>query len=139
MARRLTVTAGLAFVAVLVASCGGGAADSAKVEAALRDWFGTVRPDETSFPQGAGVVPRVTTNSCKELAAGSSTSRPSRAVRLPKGRAIWTCVVRFGKVPMHAVVDVYNNTKVVDARPALDLDLPPSTVTLPPARTYTSP
>jgi len=48
MARRLTVTAGLAFVAVLFAGCGGdgGGDDRAKVEAGLRDWFGTVRPDE---------------------------------------------------------------------------------------------
>jgi hypothetical protein len=134
MARLFTVTAGLALVAVLFAGCGGGGDDSAKVEAGLRDYFATVNPEDTSFPQGAGVVPRVTTNSCKErhvtdhFVDGVGT--------IGSAEAVWSCVVRFGRVAMAANVVVDDTTNVVDAAPNV-----PGTpgFQLPPARTYTSP
>jgi hypothetical protein len=141
MAMLLTATAGLALIAVLFAGCGGGGGDdAAKVEAGLRDYLATMNPEDTDFPQGAGVVPRVVPNSCKEqhFRPLPREARPLPARKLPSKKfADWTCVLRFGKVAMHAALLVDDTIKVVHAMVAPGLDLPPHTVTLPPARTYT--
>jgi len=143
-----------AFTALL-AGCGSGGADNgakvahngAKVEASLRDYFATVNPEDTSFPQGAGEVPRVKTNSCKHLPPPTDVA-PNRSPkhdnaapprrRTPlNGDAFWSCVVMFGRVAVPTAVEVDDSTKVVFALPNPGAGLPPSTVTLPPARTYT--
>jgi hypothetical protein len=121
-----------AFTALLLAGCGsgGGADNGAKVEASLQAWFGTVAPEDTAFPQGAGVVPRVTAKSCKDQHAQPPTT-------VGKKLEMWSCVVKFGAVAMTVSVAVDDSTKVVLALPNPGAGLPPSTVTLPPARTYT--
>jgi hypothetical protein len=70
MERLLTVTAGLALLAVLFAGCGGGGADHAKVEASLRDYLDTVLPDETGLPLGLGV------QACADRPVGGSIPSP---------------------------------------------------------------
>ena len=57
--------AALALAAVLLAGCGGGADPGARVEESLRNYLGTVNPDETGFPVGAG-LPRVRHNACRD-------------------------------------------------------------------------
>src|SRR5262249_59736427 len=54
-----------ALTTMLLAGCGGGADPGAKVEDSLRNYLGTVNPDETGFPVGAG-VPRVRHNACRD-------------------------------------------------------------------------
>ena len=144
MARLLTVTGGLALVAVLLAGCGGGGADNgAKVESSLRAYFGSVNPAETAFPQGAGVVPRVRTNSCKHLHPRIGHYSPPPNVRkrvVPLRERVrtdgaWLCVVRFGKLAMDVGVLVDDSYKVVLAMPQLRGS--PRPPRLPPPRTYT--
>jgi len=114
VARLLTVTAGLALLAVLFAGCGDGD-DSTKVEAGLRDYFASVNPEDTSFPQGAGVVPRVKTNSCKEhpLPPGDVFGVPTKGSRGLQKLRLWSCVVMFGKVAMPAAIDVDKSTGAI--------------------------
>jgi hypothetical protein len=91
MARLVTVTGGLALVAVLLAGCGGGGDDRATVEAGLRHYLSSIDTQaclgsrfcgQGAFPVGAG-VPRVRENSCKKIHIGS-----------------WSCVVSFGRTAL---------------------------------------
>jgi hypothetical protein len=121
--RFLCVT--LALTGALLGGCGGGD-DRPQVEDSLQDYLGTVNPERSSFPVGAG-IPRVRPNACKD-----------GHVRVPKGRllsdgagiwkttfpeevALWSCVVTFGDLPQQATVAVTASTKVVWAV-ALPLD-----------------
>jgi hypothetical protein len=137
--RSVFLAPAFALTAVLLAGCGsgGGAENGAKVEAGLRDFFATVNPEDTSFPQGAGVVPQVTTNSCKEQHVPPlPKARKKQPLRKKQPPPLWVCVVRFGRAAMPVAVVVDDNNKVVQAMPALSIDRPPPPP-LPPARTYT--
>jgi hypothetical protein len=65
MARLVTVTGGLALVAVLLTGCGGGSDDRTKVEDSLRHYISGMHPEEGAFPTDAG-PPRVQDKSCKD-------------------------------------------------------------------------
>jgi hypothetical protein len=134
MERLLTVTAGLALLAVLFAGCGGGGADHAKVEASLRDYLDTVRPDETGLPLGLG-VPRVRRDACKDghvkVPKGKLVSAPGGlwSARSPEETELWSCVVTVGSLAQPTTVAVTGSTKVVWAL-GLPLDaLVPETAT----------
>jgi hypothetical protein len=80
------------------------------------------------------VVPRVMTNSCKERHVTDRFFGTIGTIGVKE--ATWSCVVRFGRVPMAVDVVVEDTTKVVDAAP----DVPGTPgLQLPPARTYTAP
>ena len=68
MARLVVVTGILALIGVLLTGCGAGD-DSAKVEASLHQYVGSLNPENAPFPIGAG-IPRV-----QEKAARIGTSR----------------------------------------------------------------
>jgi hypothetical protein len=134
MERLLTVTAGLALLAVLFAGCGGGGDDHAKVEASLRDYLDTVLPDETGLPLGLG-VPRVRRDACKDghvkVPKGKLVSAPGGlwSARSPEETELWSCVVTVGSLAQPTTVAVTGSTKVVWAL-GLPLDaLVPETAT----------
>jgi hypothetical protein len=120
MARLLTVTAGLALLAVLFAGCGGGGDDHVKVEASLRDYFGTVIGEETGFPIGLG-VPRVRHKACKDqhvkVQKGQVLYAGPVSARFPEEVALWSCVVTLGRLAQLATVAVTGSTDVVWAKP----------------------
>jgi hypothetical protein len=159
MARLVTVTGGLALVAVLLAGCGGGGDDQGRVEASLRHYFSTIHPEDSDFPYGAG-PPRVKDKGCvkPELAQltlpfdhriRSSDSqyvwvlgrigevRVNGHVRFfaPRGRRVsfWHCAVSFGTYRLMRVAVVVQGTAVLTAVP----DLVGGRVRQAPARTYT--
>ena len=63
---------------VLLAGCGGGGNDPAKVEANLRQYLNGLPPEQTGFPIGLG-RPQVKANSCID-----------RRVRVEKGDVVWS-------------------------------------------------
>ena len=141
MARLVTVTGGLALVAVLLAGCGGGGDDQARVEASLRRYFSTLNPEDSGFPTGGG-PPRVKDNGCVKLEPAPLTLpfdkvRVKGHVRLftPRGRRVsfWHCAVIFGTYRPMRVAVVVDGTKVVGAMP----DPVRGRVHQAPARTYT--
>jgi hypothetical protein len=145
MARLVTVAGALALVAVLLAGCGGGGNDGAKVEAGLRDYLSTLDPEaclgsrlcgQGVFPVGAG-VPQVKEHSCKKGHTGHL--RPARfpkgqprPPRLPEGLTSWLCVITFahGKSAMPVSVAVKRSGEVYMAGPVSQA------APLPPATTY---
>lgn len=146
MARLLPVAGTLALVAVLFAGCGGGGDERASIEASLRTYLGTLVPEESAFPIGAG-APRVADNSCRDghvkTGAGNRPAfrsrslndpTPSGGVRVREGLALWSCVVRFARVAFPVLVAVDDSTEVVWAAPGPSASTPPP----PPPRTYTS-
>ncbi len=120
MARFLTVTGGLALVAVLFAGCGGGGDDGAKVEAGLRQYIASSVPDQTPFPVGAG-PPRVKDHGCNDrhlkYKKGQAFASRTAGVVLPEGIAVWSCVVEFRTLAMPVVVGVKGGTDVVFVMP----------------------
>lgn len=145
MARFVTVTGGLALVAVLLAGCGGGGIDGTKVEASLRDYLSAIDPNDClgsgicrhgAFPVGAG-IPRVKENSCKKAPVRSGPRRPvhfpkgqPRPPRIPEGLTAWICIVTFGRTRLPVLVAVKRSGDVYLANPMWHA--PP----LPPATTY---
>jgi hypothetical protein len=119
--RRVTVAATLALTAVLLAGCGGGGDDQAKVEASLRRYLVGLPPDQNPFPMGAG-APRVQDNSCVKRGTPPIRSR----TWMPLPGTYWQCVVKFGTRPMLATIVVDNSTEVVAAGPK---PLPPRPTT----------
>jgi hypothetical protein len=114
----VTGAATLALTAALVAGCGGGADDQAKVEANLRHYLNGLPPEQTGFPIGLG-RPQVKANSCRD-----------RHVRVEKGDvfwsstsfgvphvgsegALWGCVVNVGTYVARVNVLVGDRTRVV--------------------------
>ena len=124
---RFSLSFALAVAGVLLAGCGSKSADDgAKVEDSLRSYLGTVNPERSSFPVGAG-IPRVSRNACEDghvrvrkgqlISDGAGVWR----ARFPEHVALWSCVVSFGRLARPATVAVTDNTKVVWAV-ALPLD-----------------
>jgi hypothetical protein len=119
----------LALAAVVLAGCGGGGDDQAKVEAGLRHHLVSLVPEHNPFPMGAG-TPRLKANSCKDRHIKVEKGHViwSRTVSFMIGRpvALWTCVVKFGTLatPVNVVVD--DRTGVVHAVPGelLKVDKP---------------
>jgi hypothetical protein len=123
--RLVTIAATLALTAALVAGCGGGGDDRAKVEASLRHYLVEPVPDRNrlpigAFPIGAG-APRVKDNSCKDrhLKIEKGHVMWSRTVTfwLGKDVALWTCVVKFGTLATPVNVVVNDRSEVVAAVP----------------------
>jgi hypothetical protein len=107
----------LALAAVLLAGCGGGRDDQAKVEADLHRYLVSLVPDRSPFPVGAG-TPRVKDNSCKDRQVKVVENGHmiwSRSVSFKVGMrvALWTCVVKLGTVAMPVNVVVNDRTKEV--------------------------
>ena len=133
----------LALTAVLLAGCGGGGDDPAKVEANLRDYLSTIDTQaclesgfcpKGAFPVGAG-VPRVRENSCKKLGTvHTDTVRfpkgQPRPPRLPERLSRWSCVVMFGRTAMPVAVAVKDSGEIYLANPVSQA------APLPPATTY---
>jgi hypothetical protein len=141
MARLVTVTEGLALVAVLLGGCGGGGDDQARVEVSLRHYFSTIYPEDSVFPYGAG-PPRVKDKGCVKLEPAPLTLpfdkvRVNGHVRLftPRGRRVsfWHCAVSFGTYRPMRVAVLVDGTEVISAMP----DLVGGRVHQAPARTYT--
>jgi len=136
--------AALALTAMLVAGCGGGGDHPRPtVEAGLRHYFTTFRPEDSFFPHGAG-PPRVKANGCKDLHRKfpPPPPGPGRKVRLlPPGStkfekvALWQCFVRFENFTLTAQVAVNDSNEVVWAVPVYGD--PRKAPPLSPARTYT--
>ena len=112
----------LALTTVLLAGCGGGSDDQAKVEASLQHYLLSSLPQDAGFPIGAG-TPRVKDNGCFKR---EGAAWPEGAVwpgfddpRAPD--ALWQCVVTFGTYAMPVTVAVDDNTEVVGAAPGLVL------------------
>jgi hypothetical protein len=120
MARLVTVTGGLALVAVLLAGCGGGGDDRATVEAGLRHYLSTLVPEHSAFPSGAG-VPRVKDNGCKDVHRQFNPRDllPPGWTKFKKGErfGLWQCVVRFRRLTLPVAVAVDDSTGVVWAWP----------------------
>jgi hypothetical protein len=148
MARLVTVTGGLALVAVLFAGCGRGGDDRArvvagdrhaKVEAGLQHYLSTFHPQDSIFPTGAG-PPRVTDNGCKDLHRKFPLLLSPGSVMLRKDEqkgeqtgALWQCFVRFKNFTVTVHVAVNDRADVVWAFPVYDRKAPRQS----PARTYT--
>jgi hypothetical protein len=116
---RLVPLAGVLVLAVvLLAGCGGGGNDPAKVEANLRHYLNGLPPEQTGFPIGLG-RPQVKANSCRD-----------RHIRVEKGDvfwsstsfgvphvgsegALWGCVVNVGMYVARVNVLVGDRTRVV--------------------------
>jgi hypothetical protein len=115
---RLVPLAGaLALAAVLVAGCGGGGNDPAKVEANLQQYLTGLPPQGTGFPMGLG-PPKVKANSCRDrhvrVEKGDvmwSSTRPG--VPLGSGGTLWGCVVKVGKYVARVNVLVADRSRVV--------------------------
>ena len=107
----------LALTGVLSAGCRSGD-DRAQVEDSLRDYLGTVNPEQTSFPVGAG-VPRVRHMSCKDghvkVQQGQVLSDMAGIwrARFPEEVSLWSCVVAVGSLARPTTVAVTGSTKVV--------------------------
>jgi hypothetical protein len=122
MARLVMVAGILALTAVLLAGCGGGGNDRAKVEASLQHYLASLDPEGGLFPIGAG-PPRVENNGCKDRHVKNEKERvlsagtPGRQVKIEKGVALWVCVVKFGTFATSVVVWADDSTEVVAAFP----------------------
>jgi hypothetical protein len=118
MVRLVPLAGVLVLAVVLLAGCGGGANDPAKVEANLRHYLNGLPPEQTGFPIGLG-RPQVKANSCRD-----------RHVRVEKGDvrwsstsfgvphvgsegALWGCVVKVGTYVARVNVLVVDRTRVV--------------------------
>jgi hypothetical protein len=122
MARLVMVAGVLVLTAVLLAGCGGGGGyDPVKVEASLQLYLGSLVPEDSPIPIGAG-APRVKDNSCKDQHVTIGKALPflmwDPHVRIDKALALWACVVRFGTtLATPVLVAVDDSTEVVDVVP----------------------
>ena len=136
MTRLLTATGGLALVAVLLAGCGGGGDDRAKVEASLRQYISGMPPEGGGFPIGAG-PPRVRDKSCTDRHVITKSGqvyvfRRSTNI-LPSGLALWACIVTFRHSLTLPVNVAVKGSEVVAVFPGASPKAPRQS----PARTYT--
>ena len=117
--RTLWVLLALTLAAMLLASCGGGD-DRTKVEASLQHYLDNSDSERTALPLGVG-APQVRDNGCKDLHVktepGQVLSSRNLAVRMRKGVALWSCVVRFGTLALPVLVAVGDSTEVAWAAP----------------------
>ena len=117
MVRLVPLAGVLALAAVLVAGCGGGGSDQAKVEANLQHYVSGLRPELSGFPMGLG-PPKVKANSCSDRHIGVETRDvlwSSTRFGVPVGieGALWGCVVRVGTYVTRVNVVVGDRAKVV--------------------------
>jgi hypothetical protein len=117
VARLIMVTLVLALTSALVVGCSGGD-DRAKVEASLQHYLDNSAPEDTALPLGVG-APQVRDNGCKDLHVktepGQVLSSRNLAVRMRKGVALWSCVVRVGgltPLALPVLVAVGDSTEV---------------------------
>jgi hypothetical protein len=118
MVRLVPLAGVLVLAVVLLADCGGGGNDPAKVEANLQHYLNGLYPEQTGLPIGLG-VPKVKANSCID-----------RHVRVEKGDVVWSstsfgvpyvgsegalwgCVVKVGTYVARVNVLVVDRTRVV--------------------------
>jgi hypothetical protein len=110
----------LALAALLLAGCGGGGDDQARVGADLHRYLVSLVPDRNPFPVGVG-TPRVKDNSCKDRHVKIEKALAWPGVqgrfRQPQGLALWQCVVKFGTLATPVLVAVDDSTEVVAAMP----------------------
>jgi hypothetical protein len=115
---RLVPLAGLlALAALLVAGCGGGGSDQAKVEANLQHYVNGLRPELSGFPMGLG-LPKVKANSCSDRhieVEKRDVMWSSTRFGVPVGieGALWGCVVKLGTYVTRVNVVVVGRAKVV--------------------------
>jgi uncharacterized membrane protein YedE/YeeE len=122
MARLVMVAGVLALTPVVLAGCGG-SHDPVKVEASLQLYLGSLVPEDSPIPIGAG-APRVKDNSCKDQHVTIGKALPflmwDPHVRIDKGLALWACVVGFGTtLATPVLVAVDDSTEVVDVVPGM--------------------
>src|SRR5262249_45833895 len=131
------VAATPAVTAVLLVGCGGEGDDHARVEAGLQDYLGSLYPEDSNFPTGAG-PPRVKAKGCfkvEPLPLTRPVKGPTRArLFVPKGVTFWRCAVIFGTYRPMRVAVVYDGTRVTGATPD---PVGSGRVHQAPARTYT--
>jgi len=123
----LKAPAPLALTAVLLAACGGGGDERAKVEASLRQYVSTVIPEESGFPLGAG-APQVRKNSCKShprMEPPPDRTSRVRGARIPEGLTFWSCVATFAKTPFDVAVAVKRSGEIYLASPVSQAPPPP--------------
>jgi hypothetical protein len=139
MAGLVTVTGGLALVAVLLTGCGGGSDDRTKVEDSLRHYISGMHPEEGAFPTDAG-PPRVQDKSCKDryvtTKRGPVHTIHSATKVLPAGFALWSCIVTFRNsltLPVRVAVKGSEVVAVVAIFPGASPNVPRQSQ----ARTYT--
>jgi hypothetical protein len=101
----------LALTAVLLAGCGGGGDDQAKVEASLEHYLVRLGPQDAGLPIGAG-TPRVKDKGCFKL---EGAAWPGYGPR-PRG-ALWQCVIEFETFAMPVTLAVDESNEVVAAVP----------------------
>jgi hypothetical protein len=118
MVRLVPLAGVLGLAVVLLAGCGAGGNDQAKVEANLQDYV-NAGPDQTGFPIGLG-LPKVKANSCRDrhvrLEKGDviqANSFPTGRVTLKRGGALWGCVVKIGTYVARVNVFVVDRTRVL--------------------------
>jgi hypothetical protein len=117
MVRLVPLAGVLALAAVLVAGCGRGGSDQAKVEANLQHYVSGLRPELSGFPMGLG-PPKVKANSCSDRHIGVEKRDvlwSSTRFGVPVGieGALWGCVVRVGTYVTRVNVVVVDRAKVV--------------------------
>ena len=113
------VTAALALTA-LPAGCGGGGDPGAKVEESLLHYVGSMHPEDSPFPAGAGLL-RVEQKSCTDrhvkTKRGQEVVSRTAGMIFPNPVALWSCVIRFGSLRLPTLVAVNDSNKVVWAVP----------------------
>ena len=122
-------------IAVLLAACGGGGHQSAKVEDSLRQYISGLPPEEGAFPIGAG-PPRVVDNGCTDRHVTTKDGHVyhfhSAITYLPSGLALWTCAVTFRSSLALRVGVAVKGSKVVAVFPGTSPNAPRQS----PARIY---
>ena len=111
------VAATLALTLVLLAGCGGGGNDQAKVEADLQRYMLGMPPEQTGFPMGLG-SPKVKAGSCRDRNVRVEKrdvmwSSTRFGVPVGTGGALWGCVVKLGTYVTQVHVLVVDRTTVV--------------------------
>jgi hypothetical protein len=115
--KRGMVAATLALTLVLLAGCGGGGNDQAKVEADLQRHMLGMPPEQTGFPMGLG-PPKVKAGSCRDRnvrVEKRDVMWSSTRFGVPVGSAgaLWGCVVKLGTYVTQVHVLVVARTRVV--------------------------
>jgi hypothetical protein len=119
--QRVLLSAALALTAMLLAGCGGGGGDTgAKVEDSLLHYVGSMHPEDSPFPAGAG-LPRVEQKSCTDrhvkTKRGQEVMSATAGMIFPNPVELWSCVIRFGSLRMPTLVAVNDSNKIVWAVP----------------------
>ena len=111
--RLVTAATILALFPMLLAGCGGGVDDHARVEANLQHYLLSSAPGDTALPIGAG-APRVKDNGCFKLDKNAAWPDPFH-LPPPVRLALWNCLVQFGTLATALTVAVDDSAEVVAA------------------------